>query len=153
MSYDKDLRDEIRRYADTWIIVVAIFFSLSIAGLSYFFPLQEQGNNTVELDFEQKLKLFLYGGIIFSLAVALVFFLRARDPRGRRAPRHFVNAGVTAVYVAIIFTALRIWRTAETRLNDSAMSYFTLFSICVVASFFFGFYLWRLARRDKPFDS
>ena len=86
--------------AHTYIRVIAMFFTASIAG--FFFIIQQgvQKVETVPLDLWT---ISYFGGMILAFGISLGAFLYVRDPRMRRGPEKVVNIGVILIFVGIGF--------------------------------------------------
>ncbi len=86
--------------AHTYIRVIAIFFTASIAG---FFFIIQQGIQNVETLPLDMWTISYFGGMILAFGISLGTFLYVRDPRMQKEPEKVVNIGVILIFVGIGF--------------------------------------------------
>jgi len=86
--------------AHTYIRVIAMFFTASIAGFFFIIHQGIQNVETVPLDMWT---ISYFGGMILAFGISLGAFLYVRDPRMQRGPEKVVNIGVILIFVGIGF--------------------------------------------------
>jgi len=86
--------------AHTYIRVIAIFFTASIAGFFYIIQQGIKNVQTVPLDMWT---ISYFGIMILSFGISLGAFLYVRDPRMQVRPEKIVNIGVTLIFIGIGF--------------------------------------------------
>lgn len=100
MSYEKE---DLRRYADTWIIVITVFLTVTIAGVT-FFPSQNPKHEEVGPVYWMT---FVWA--VISLSASIAIFLLARDPRQiRYSLSKMIDLGVACFTAGLFLISIGI---------------------------------------------